>query len=274
MDRGFRFYYSNIKFSQFVCDGLGTLIDGEIVYEESCFKFYVHDIICLGGNKNVAALCYKERMEHVTDLLRWHTFPPDSGFEYIVLLPKKIYPFRELAHLWKVVIPNLPHRSDGLILTSNELPHEGKKNRFLFKYKLPDDHTLDLQLGHMLHESAGEVLELQDYDDGLGPPHPAFQLLTWNTKKMIPFDKISMSPNRWMSIGISDPTKCEGVILECSYNEARNLWVPFTVRSDKLVPNDVITTRRTIETIMECLTVVELINLSKGRDIKGVQINY
>lgn len=40
------------------------------------------------------------------------------------------------------------------------------------------------------------------------------------------------------------------------------MWVPICVRKDKLVPNDNYTVRRTVKTIIENLTLEELMNMS------------
>jgi len=41
------------------------------------------------------------------------------------------------------------------------------------------------------------------------------------------------------------------------------MWVPIAWRNDKLVPNDIYTIRRTIETMIEGLTIEELLNISR-----------
>lgn len=271
VDRGFRFYYSNVKFSDGLREGIGTLLDGEIIWEPTGFKFYVHDIVCMGGKRTVSAMTYTERMKKVQDIVRWGCFPSDDGQEQIMLLAKQIFPLSNLHHLWNNVIPNLQHRTDGLILTPNDLPHTGKKNKLLFKYKSPEDHTIDLQLDRRLDFCRGEVEGLPSSVDGLGPPFMAYQLQTWDTQVRHDFCEISMSPARWTSIGIPTPDSAIGSILECKYNSDRTMWVPIAWRSDKLVPNDIYTVRRTIETMIEGLTIEELLNIS--RHINGGNVN-
>jgi len=263
IDRGFRFYYTNVKFADFLREGDGTLLDGEIIWEPTGFKYYVHDIVCMAGKKQVAALDYKSRMNQVTDILRWGCFPPEDGNEQIMLLPKHIVPLKELSTLWYETIPNLAHQTDGLILTPNRLPHTGKKNKLMFKYKRPDDHTIDLQLDRRLDYCVGEVESLSSRVDGLGPPYSAFQLQTWDTHERHDFCEISMSPERWAAIGVPNPEQCPGIILECRYNSDRTMWVPIAWRNDKLVPNDIYTIQRTIKTMIEGLTIEELLNISR-----------
>jgi hypothetical protein len=280
VDRGFRFYYTNVKFLDFLREGIGTLLDGEIIWEPTGFKFYVHDLVCMSGKRNVAALDYVSRMKHVVDIVRWGCFPPEDGNEHIQLLPKKLFPLTNLKQLWFDIIPHLQHRCDGLILTPNELPHTGKKNKLMFKYKGPDDHTIDLQLDRKLDQCVGEVEGLPHTSDGLGPPYLAYQLQTWDTQDRHDFCEISMAPQRWASIGIPDPDRARGAILECKYNSDRTMWVPIAWRNDKLgilglicwakdtktkisVPNDIYTIRRTIETMIEGLTIEELLNISR-----------
>lgn len=41
------------------------------------------------------------------------------------------------------------------------------------------------------------------------------------------------------------------------------MWVPIARRTDKLSPNDVFTIQRTIETMLEGLTMEELLNISR-----------
>jgi hypothetical protein len=177
------------------------------------------------GKRNIAELHYVDRMKHVVDIIRWACFPPDE--EYIMVLPKQIFPLRDLGkvclfnvvsdsllvELWTQVIPQLAHRSDGIILTPNNLPHTGKKNKLMFKHKCPDDHTIDLQLGARLNYCKGGVEGMSDSVDGLGPPHRAYSLQTWDTQERHDFCEVSMSPARWASIGIPDPDSAAGVIL-------------------------------------------------------------
>jgi len=263
IDRGFRFYYTNVKFANFLREGVGTLLDGEIIWEPTGFKYYVHDIVCMSGKPQVATLDYDARMKQVTDIVRWACFPPEDGHEQIMLIAKHIVPLQDLPKLWHTFIPKLAHHSDGLILTPKRLPHTGKKNKLMFKFKNPDDHTIDLQLDRRLDHCVGEVEGLPSDADGLGPPYSAFQLQTWDTHVRHDFCEVSMSPERWAAIGVPNPDQSAGVILECKYNSDRTMWVPIAWRNDKLVPNDVYTVQRTIETMIEGLTIQELLNISR-----------
>ena len=251
VDRGFRFFFSSYKFSTQITAGLGTLIDGEMILESTGFKFLVHDIICVGGNQGVASLSYQERMYHVQELLRWHCFPPDNPrLDLVTILPKQVIPFSELPILWENIIPNLKHRCDGLILTPDTLPHTGKKNKFVFKWKHPADHTIDLQLEPPIVVPAENEW-------------PVFQLMTWDTVHLHPFGEIAMSLQEWNNIGVMDPYGLLGSIVECRFDFDRALWVPITLRSDKVKPNDITTIELTIKTMMECLSISELMNISR-----------
>lgn len=270
VDRGFRFYYTDVKFSDYLRQGLGTLLDGEIIWEPTGFKYYVHDIVCLAGKPHVATQPYRQRMEQVTNILRWACFPPDPESRaplQLQLLPKQLYPMKDLGRVWHEIIPRLAHRSDGLILTPDKIPHTGKKNKLMFKYKEPSDHTIDLQLDRRLDHSVGDVEGMDSRQDGLGPPYPAYQLQTWDTRDRHDFCAVSMSPERWAQLGFTPetggPDGHRGAIVECRYNEDRVMWVPVAWRTDKLVPNDVHTVQRTIETMIESLTVEELLNISR-----------
>lgn len=92
-------------------------------------------------------------MQYVVDTIRWNSFPPDGCEEIFQMLAKQIYSLSELGTLFNTIVPKLPHKSDGYILTPNELAHTGKKNKFAFKWKQPNDHTLDLKLDRPLNPS-------------------------------------------------------------------------------------------------------------------------
>jgi hypothetical protein len=221
--------------------------------EETGFKFYVHDIVCVGGKREVAELSYHKRMYHVQELLRWHAFPPDDPrADFITMLAKSIFPLSELTQLWRNVIPALRHRCDGLIFTPNELPHTGKKNKMLFKWKQPVNHTVDLQLGPL----SGERQEYNHFG------YPVFELYTWDTVNTYPFCQVSISLEQWASIGLSNPAASFGAIVECKYDFDQGVWIPVNLRPDKVKPNDISTVKLTIETILECLTIEELLNIS------------
>lgn len=246
VDRGFRFYFTFVKFTTSLLIGLGTLFDGEIILEETGFKFYAHDLVCVAGNQRVALQTYQQRMYHVKQILRWQCFPADNpAQDLILMLPKQVFPISDLTKLWNELIPELPHRCDGLIFTPNNLPHEGKKNKLLFKWKQPGDNTVDLQLGPY------------------NPADGSYSLLTWDTSQYFEFCNITMSMDQWQSIGISNPNNHLGSILECKFYFERNMWIPEHVRKDKIVPNDVTTIRKTIEAMVENLTIHELLNISQ-----------
>lgn len=309
VDRGFRFYYTNLKFSGHLqaSPGLGTLLDGEMIEEPdgigpTCIKIYIHDIICYAGHKAVANETYDMRMLAVSTLLRWSYFPTEpqgnannNGNEgpgstsfvenpyvrailsqNIQVLPKKIFPFSQLNTLHYDVVPKLPHKCDGYILTPHELPHQGRKCKQLFKFKKPEDHTLDLRLGRRVKIGNGTDGCVDGIHDIKKGPYDVYDLQTWDTKEWISFATIGMAPNLWNAIGITanifdnivtagkgEAVDGKSIILECRYNGARNLWVPVAVRHDKLVPNDSHTVKRTIQTMMEGLTIAELLNIAK-----------
>lgn len=244
IDRGNRVYRTAYKFSSHLRDGLGTLVDGELLWEKGGLSYYVHDIVCVCGKVEVAFEKYTERLYHVRELLRWHVFAPDdSRLDNITFLPKQVFPLRELSHVLENVIPNLHHRSDGLIFTCNTLPHEGKKDTFLFKYKRPKDHTLDLQLGPCVGENT-------------------FQLLTWDTHVTHVFETVTLPRTKWTAVGVHSPMAQQGCILECAYDFDNAKWVPVNIRLDKVKPNDVSTIQLTLETMLESLTIEELLSIS------------
>lgn len=246
IDRGNRCYGTAYKFSSHLREGLGTLLDGELVWERNTgMRYYVHDIVCVCGKTDVAFEKYTERMYHVRELLRWHIFPPDNDLlNTITFIPKQVFPLSELPHVVDKVIPNLRHRSDGLILTCNTLPHQGKKNTLLFKYKLPKDHTLDLQLGECV-------------------AHNTYELLTWDTHVTHLFETVSLSREKWAAVGVQSPLAQKGCILECAYDFEAAKWVPVNIRLDKIKPNDVSTIQLTLETMMETLSMEELRSIAR-----------
>lgn len=260
IDRGFRFYFAFVKFTTHLTQGSGTLLDGEVIKEATGYKYYAHDIMSMAGNTQIALQPYQQRMRRVADLVRWHCFPPDNAMHDLGMYAKQVYPLRNLHDLWYKIMPRLPHRSDGLILTPNGLPHTGKKNKLLFKWKAPGDNTIDLRL-------ADPVDAEPDYTavslDGLGDPYQAYKLQTWDTSEYFDFCEIAMSSERWYAIEVGQPDERAGIILECRFNFERNLWVPVNIRQDKIVPNDVTTIRKTIEAMVENLTIDELLNISR-----------
>lgn len=279
IDRGFRFYRTNLSFDASLFKDFGTLFDGEIVQEPNGFKMYIHDVICLSGKTAVSKLPYHERIKLVRETLTFYSFPsaPKEDGEpsdIIQLLPKRVYPFSELNRLWLHEIPNLTHKNDGLVLTPDALPHCGRKCKELFKWKKPHEHTIDFQLGEMLepsNQSASTVFDPRrdneklwvQTDDNYGRNWPSFVLYTWDTKEMLFFCTTAMSPEMWKRADIPDPRSEKGLIVECAYHSDKRMFIPIVARRDKLVPNDNYTVRRTITTIMEHLTIDELINKSR-----------
>jgi hypothetical protein len=294
IDRGFRFYRTNLTFDASLFRGFGTLFDGEIVVEPTGFKMYVHDVICLAGDKGVAKLNYSDRVRLVREAIMFYSFPGAPQYsnrevhqestnrktiknfdgDIVQVLPKRVYPFSELKKLWNQEIPSLSHKNDGLVFTPNALPHKGKKCKELFKYKKPHEHTIDLQLGERLdpgNQCATSIFDKRreneklwkETDPRFGKNWPSYVLYTWDTKDYLVFGTTALAPEIWKSIDVNDPSTEKGIILECAYHSDKNMWVPIAARRDKLVPNDNYTVRRTITTIMEHLTIVELINISE-----------
>lgn len=154
IDRGFRFYRTNIMFDQSLLKGAGTLFDGEIVSEPTGLKMYVHDVVFLAGSNDIALQNYHVRVQTIRDVLRFYCFPSEDGEDMFQVLPKRVYHFSDLRKLWTQDIPALAHKNDGLVFTPDALPHRGKKSKEVFKWKRPQNHTIDLQLGERLGANA------------------------------------------------------------------------------------------------------------------------
>lgn len=249
IDRGFRFFRTNITFDTSIFQGIGSLFDGEMVLEPTGMKLYLHDVVCLSGKTSVAQLNYVDRIRIVREVTMFYCFPSPDCNDMVQVLPKRIYPLHELPRLWENDIPNLAHRCDGLIFTPNSLPHKGQKSKQLFKWKRPQDHTVDLQIGEVMEPNASTVKTVFDKRrDGeknwvqkeheFGRLWSSVVLYTWDTKEKIFFCTTAMSPEKWAEIEIDDPNRFFGNIVECVYHTDKNMWIPIALRKDKLVPND------------------------------------
>lgn len=97
-----------------------SVLDGEIIYENNRYVFYVFDALCYDGVV-VTQLPLMDRLRVVHQFVK--RVHPNN---FMQIKSKPMYALNATSHVFTHVIPSLSHVSDGLIFTPCMQPYEPK----------------------------------------------------------------------------------------------------------------------------------------------------
>ena len=270
-----------------------TLLDGELVQEtvgDKIWKFLVFDMVHASGVKDPKRMPFRSRIELYKRMVSERfSYPCDqtqinndnininnnndiqiqnSNNTSSFLVPsfrifaKNQYPWRKLKYVIQNVIPFLPHATEGLILTPDNLPIKTGKHKLLFKLKQGEDHTMDLMAKYEPND-----------------PQKRFAHLQWQVQEKNHNGTIITNKGNWPTVAKqtlkelfpygSIPENWNNCVLECNWDELKQLyqcvWNDITqqylIRNDKDHPNTEFTIKQTKLNIVENITFDELTKL-------------
>jgi mRNA guanylyltransferase len=236
INRNNELFFLELSFTKEVYEG--SIFDGELVKtKEGSWNLLLHDCMCYNGtsflNKN-----HRLRYACIIDFIVKRYVNKET--DPVNIKTKLFYNFgNRISETWEHIKQTTENEIDGLIFTPiNRNIHFGRDN-FLFKWKLPEDNTVDFQIifkGRKVYLYYTEDSELKLYK--------SFASTHQNYKKITEFNKINKITE-------------ESPIIEFKIiNE--DYFIPYRYRNDKNQPNSYITVLNTFKNVKEAIQVKDL----------------
>lgn len=214
----------------------GTLLDGELMEENTNWTFYIHDALVLCGNK-ISKLEYSTRMMDAKCCIE--SFINNNNSQITI----KTKDFCKLNEIDKLFVNNI--KNDGVIFMPENLPVIAGTQYSMLKWKPSDKHTFDF-------------LVIENGDN--------FKVQVYHLNELIDFANIySNNENGKLFI---DNTKAlnnysDKCIVECLFDSEKENFTPVLIRTDKTHPNSLRTIERTLFNINENIKLEDLKNLKE-----------
>lgn len=276
-DRAFKFYQVRQNFNNEQLYGVkeikglvGGIFDGELVKNKrENWQYVIHDCICISG-KDISQYMFPERYNEVTRLIEDIWIAKDSEFR---ISGKQFFPFRQLKLLNQMINEDkLDHKTDGLIFTPQNKKIGTGTQYDLYKWKPRHLHTFDFKI--QTYKDALDIPDNFDFSEDLDTFIKQHGRVPG---KVAAYVNNSGKHELYASIRPGDESeklflnalheKCpefvDGNIVECEFDENAEIYVPIKIRNDKTHPNSKYTVRKTLNNIIENITVDELIDLSE-----------
>lgn len=220
-----------------------TIYDGEVVIEDDkTVSYIIHDCICAMG-ENVAMKNLDIRLTKLKSVLGTSLHPRPIGLNLKI---KKFWNLCDISEFLEE-LSKTSHTTDGIIFTPVGLPIESGTQYSLFKWKKPENHTIDF---HVNISERRIILSLQQ--SGSLTKYKVLNTKQHSGKKF--FEELQ-------SILPDIPLSKESII-ECKVINGN--YKPFRLREDKAYPNSIKTCSKTLLNIEENITIQDLvISLSK-----------
>jgi len=217
-----------------------TILDGEMIYnwKYSRFDYVTYDAVVVNGI-HVADLHHSERLKHAYSAIQHITNAHNIFFDI-----KQFYPLKDIKHYYDNVIPNLFHKTDGLIFTPEELPVTNGTHFKLFKWKECYDNTVDFSVHRNIKGN-----------------NPKYILKITKGKYLNSLFENTLHLDMDMETQVDEHIRThESCILECKYLYPNN-WKGVLIRKDKTYPNNALTYNKTLLNIKENIQLDEFFNL-------------
>eukprot|EP00826_Nyctotherus_ovalis_P035474 TRINITY_DN3050_c0_g3_i2.p1 TRINITY_DN3050_c0_g3~~TRINITY_DN3050_c0_g3_i2.p1 ORF type:complete len:516 (+),score=205.63 TRINITY_DN3050_c0_g3_i2:103-1548(+) len=167
---------------------LDVMADGELVEDEmdgrKVINYLIYDALWVSG-KNCMALNYVERLSNIVPLvmdLRYNFFD-SSGNSIIRIYVKDMFSTKDIGFVLEKVLPNLPHRNDGVIFTKIDCPYYPGTCNEILKWKPVEKNTVDciLMQNNAIMNAFPRCYELQC--SGPNNSKEFFDMMFFNSKK-------------------------------------------------------------------------------------------
>lgn len=236
INRNNELYFLNLSFKKEVYEG--SIFDAELVKtKKGDWNLLIHDCMIYNGT-SFTNKSHRLRYACVIDFIvkRYVNSPTDP----INIKTKLFYNFGpEISKTWEHIQETTENEIDGLIFTPIDGPIVFGRDPNLFKWKLPENNTIDFQIilkGKKVYLYYIVKTELKIYKS-FGSTHE-------NYKKIVNFIK-------------SNKITEESPIIEFKIiNE--DYFIPYRYRDDKNTPNGEITMLNTFKNVKEAIQVKDL----------------
>lgn len=239
--------------SSVISDLSGSIFPSEfkdgICHVFDCIKFQGRDISHIRN--------HSIRLENFTKILsRLQQLKVPVECKYFVHTGNLAEDTKEIVrYMYKRYGEQAIEENDGIVYTPIDMPY---LNDFTLKFKYTKTMTIDFEFSNMSFVK-GPVI-----DKGVTIAEKIFDLEVTNKQNgLTNFGKIQVrSDNR-----LFDELE-NGVIVECSYNKEKQIWIPYRIRDDKSKPNFISVAKDVFDDIQHPLELDELISLFENKPYK------
>lgn len=213
-----------------------TILDGEIIFNtrHTRFDFVIYDAVVVKG-ESVSQLHHSERLKKAFDAIKYITNKNGIVFDI-----KVFYPMKNIKHYVDNILPNIEHKTDGLIFTPECLPVTNGTHFKLFKWKSGKDNTVDFSIHRNIKSHT---------------PKYILKILKGRYLNTI-FDNLLHVDDALVEELDSYVMQDLNCIVECKYISDKN-WKAVKIRKDKSYPNNFLTYTKTLLNIQEDIHVEE-----------------
>jgi len=238
IDRGYRINKIDIEFPDDYYDN--TLLDGELVYYDNEWVYYIHDCIAWCG-ENMVRKKFFERYSCVVGIT--------STGNFKICLKNMMELNLDNLNFLLDEMEQSSRNTDGLVFTPVNLPIGTGTQYSLFKYKTVDNHTFDFRIavsddtltcyisksGNLVEFMKGDLAENEDIKEF--------------------YEKLQKL----------DHFENKNHIVECTYDPDEDKYEPILIRNDKLHPNGFLTVQKTYLNIKENITLDDIREIVSDR---------
>ncbi|KAI8320565.1 mRNA capping enzyme [Martensiomyces pterosporus] len=234
-----------------------TLIDAELVIDvepdgRQVMKLLGFDTLVVNGFN-----CMERTLDKRLGYLNSHIFDPYKRLcamnrEFAVKQPfmvemKKFEFSYGVERIYSTIIPQLKHKSDGLIFTSQVAPYTPGTCEKIIKWKPANENSIDFKIRVQRSQATGQ---------------PEVLLYTWHGSQDYQYyDKLAMTQDDWNKHFGSKP-QVDGLIVEAVYDPEHcppAKWKFMRFRDDKPHGNHISVVSKIIESIGDSVELNELI---------------
>ena len=226
-------YFMDLSFKKEMFEG--SIFDGELIKtKQGSWNYLIHDCMIYNGSdftKRSHHLRYNCIMDFITKRY------VNNVSDCFNIKTKIFYCYGKLlTETWDHISKTTENNIDGLIFTPVDGPIKFGRDYSLFKWKEPDNHTMDL------------LVKIK-----------AKKILLCGTNDYI-FKTIDLKNKNYLVINdYLNLNKIKGGIIEFKYSVKDEMFTPYRLRLDKKFPNGEITITNTVKNITESLKVQDLI---------------
>ena len=244
INRALNFYNINITAEQNIFNG--TLLDGEVIFNNKTkrWDFVIHDALVLCGNK-INKLTHSVRLNDTRYCIESFIVKEDkSSPNTLDLKVKDFYPFEEF-NKFIVDVYNKSNNNDGIIFMPENLPVISGTQYSMLKWKPESKHTFDFLVKEYSSDMEAYVFNMGNLK--------IFAKIHGNTEHGEKFIKDTKKLNGYKN-------EC---IVECSFSNETQNFIPILIRTDKTHPNSMRTIERTLFNINENIKISDFMEIQQ-----------
>ncbi|KAF9580931.1 Dcp1p-Dcp2p decapping enzyme complex alpha subunit [Lunasporangiospora selenospora] len=230
-----------------------TIVDGELVSDlepdgQRLVRYLAFDLIAYRGH-SITEKPFRSRLGRLQSefITPYREQLKTAHPQFINSQPfrvslKEINLSYGIDKMFREVIPNLKHGTDGLMFTSAIAPYVPSTNSKMLKWKPPSENTIDFKLSMVFPQANGST----DYS-----ARPRFLLMEWlGGQNYTQFGEMTVDDAQWEDWK-SSSTVLHNRIVEVNFTPQDRGWRFFRFRDDKEHGNHTSVVRKVVESIRD-----------------------